>query len=44
MRLRKLREYVGLLRMLRSRSREEFIAEPFVIGNVERYLRRSTVV
>jgi uncharacterized protein YutE (UPF0331/DUF86 family) len=38
-RLRKLREYVGLLRILRGHPREEFIKDPFVAGNVERYLQ-----
>ena len=38
-RLSKLREYVGLLRILRSRPQEDFIKDPFVIGNVERYLQ-----
>ena len=43
-RLRKLREYVVLLRRLRSRPREEFIEDPFVIGNVERYLQLAIQV
>ncbi len=43
-RLRKLREYVGLLRILRGRPREEFIEDPFVIGNVERYLQLAIQV
>ena len=38
-RLNKLREYVGLLRILRRRPQEDFIKDPFVIGNVERYLQ-----
>jgi uncharacterized protein YutE (UPF0331/DUF86 family) len=38
-RLAKLREYVGLLRRLRDYPREDFIQDPFVIGNVERYLQ-----
>ena len=43
-RLRKLREYVGLLRKLRGRPREEVIEDPFVIGNVERYLQLAIQV
>jgi len=43
-RLRKPREYVGLLRKLRGRPREEFIEDPFVIGNVERYLQLAIQV
>lgn len=43
-RLRKLREYVGLLRILRGRPLEEFIEDPFVIGNVERYLQLAIQV
>lgn len=43
-RLRKLREYVVLLRRLRGRPREEFIEDPFVIGNVERYLQLAIQV
>lgn len=38
-RLGKLREYVGLLRILRKHPREDFLNDPFVIGNVERYLQ-----
>ncbi len=38
-RIRKLREYVGLLRILRGRPRKSFLDDPFVIGNVERYLQ-----
>jgi len=38
-RLSKLREYVELLRILSGHTREEFINDPFVIGNVERYLQ-----
>jgi uncharacterized protein YutE (UPF0331/DUF86 family) len=43
-RLRKLREYVRLLRILRGRPLEEFIEDPFVIGNVERYLQLAIQV
>ncbi len=43
-RLGKLCEYIRLLRILRSRSREEFIEDPFVIGNVERYLQLAIQV
>jgi len=43
-RLAKLREYVGLLRRLRSRPREQFLEDPFVIGNVERYLQLAIQV
>ena len=43
-RLIKLREYIGLLKRLRLRSREEFIEDPFVIGNVERYLQLAIQV
>jgi uncharacterized protein YutE (UPF0331/DUF86 family) len=43
-RISKLREYVGLLRILGGRSREEFIQDPFVIGNVERYLQLAIQV
>jgi uncharacterized protein YutE (UPF0331/DUF86 family) len=43
-RLAKLREYVGLLRTLRGRPRREFIEDPFVIGNVERYLQLAIQV
>jgi uncharacterized protein YutE (UPF0331/DUF86 family) len=43
-RLGRLREYVALLRKLRCRSREEFIQDPFVIGNVERYLQLAIQV
>jgi uncharacterized protein YutE (UPF0331/DUF86 family) len=43
-RLRRLREYVALLRKLRGRSREEFIEDPFVTGNVERYLQLAIQV
>lgn len=43
-RLRKLREYVGLLRTLRSQPRPAFIDDPFVIGNVERYLQLAIQV
>jgi len=43
-RLGKLREYVSLLRMLRSRPLEDFIKDPFVIGNVERYLQLAIQV
>lgn len=38
-RLAKLREYVSLLRILRNHPLEDFIKDPFVIGNVERYLQ-----
>jgi uncharacterized protein YutE (UPF0331/DUF86 family) len=38
-RLSKLREYVSLLRILRNHPQEDFINDPFVIGNVERYLQ-----
>ena len=38
-RLSKLREYASLLRILRKRPQEDFIKDPFVIGNVERYLQ-----
>jgi uncharacterized protein YutE (UPF0331/DUF86 family) len=43
-RLSKLREYVGLLRILRSRPQQDFIKDPFVIGNVERYLQLAIQV
>ena len=43
-RLSKLREYVGLLQRLRSRPLEDFIKDPFVIGNVERYLQLAIQV
>jgi uncharacterized protein YutE (UPF0331/DUF86 family) len=43
-RLGRLREYIGLLRKLRSRPRAEFIDDPFVIGNVERYLQLAIQV
>jgi len=38
-RLGKLREYVGLLHILRKHPEEDFVRDPFVIGNVERYLQ-----
>jgi uncharacterized protein YutE (UPF0331/DUF86 family) len=38
-RLAKLREYVRLLRILRNHSQKDFITDPFIIGNVERYLQ-----
>ena len=43
-RLLKLREYVELLKRLRGRPRDEFIQDPFVIGNVERYLQLAIQV
>ena len=43
-RIVKLREYLGLLRILRARPREEFLQDPFVIGNVDRYLQRAIQV
>lgn len=39
MRMTKLAEYVQLLRKLTEHSREEFVREPFVHGNAERYLQ-----
>jgi len=38
-RLSKLREYVGFLKEIRLKSREEFTTNPFVYGNAERYLQ-----
>jgi uncharacterized protein YutE (UPF0331/DUF86 family) len=43
-RLAKLREYVQLLRLLSKRPRAEFISDPFVYGNVERYLQLAIQV
>ncbi len=43
-RLSRLREYVRLLRILRTRPQEDFIQDPFVIGNVERYLQLAIQV
>ena len=43
-RLAKLREYVGFLRILRSHPQEQFVKDPFVIGNVERYLQLAIQV
>ena len=43
-RLSKLREYVRLLRILRTHPQEDFIQDPFVIGNVERYLQLAIQV
>jgi len=43
-RLSRLREYVRLLRILRGRPQEDFIKDPFVIGNVERYLQLAIQV
>jgi uncharacterized protein YutE (UPF0331/DUF86 family) len=43
-RLGKLRDYVGLLRVLRDRTREDFVKDPFVIGNAERYLQLAIQV
>jgi len=38
-RLRKLSEYVKLLKLLQKEKKEKFINDPFVYGNVERYLQ-----
>lgn len=38
-RLRRLREYLGYLRSLRRHSYRRFSGDPFVRGNVERYLQ-----
>jgi uncharacterized protein YutE (UPF0331/DUF86 family) len=35
---------VGLLRILRGRPQEDFIKDPFMIGNVERYLQLAIQV
>ena len=43
-RLAKLREYVELLKRLRSEPRERFIADPFVHGNAERYTQLAIQV
>jgi len=43
-RLVKLREYVGLLQRFRGRPRQDFVEDPFVIGNVERYLQLAIQV
>ncbi|MGA2259924.1 MAG: HepT-like ribonuclease domain-containing protein [Acidobacteriota bacterium] len=43
-RLAKLREYASYLRILRGRARPEFIEDPFVFGNIERYLQLSIQV
>ena len=40
-RLSKLREYVVLLEVLRKRPRKDFFNDPFVYGNVGRYLQLS---
>ena len=37
-RIEKLREYVKYLRELGERSKDQFISDPFVYGNVERFL------
>ena len=38
-RLNKLREYIGFLNEIRLKSRDEFVTDPFVYGNAERYLQ-----
>ena len=38
-RLQKLREYVILLKKLHKTPKETFVQDPFVVGNVERYLQ-----
>jgi uncharacterized protein YutE (UPF0331/DUF86 family) len=43
-RIARLREYVRLLRILRGRTEEELLEDPFVIGNVERYLQLAIQV
>ncbi|MFO7986436.1 MAG: DUF86 domain-containing protein [Desulfatiglandaceae bacterium] len=37
-RIEKLREYVKYLRELGERSKDRFVSDPFVYGNVERFL------
>lgn len=38
-RLRKLDEYIHMLEKLRANSRESILNDPFIYGNVERYLQ-----
>lgn len=38
-RLAKLRQYISLLKQLRSKPTERFLTEPFVHGNAERHMQ-----
>lgn len=38
-RLQKLREYLSLLRELGEKPKKEFVSDPFIYGNGERYLQ-----
>jgi len=37
--LTKLREYTSLLKKLGNESKQRFVSDPFIYGNVERYLQ-----
>ena len=43
-RLNKLREYIGFLNEIRLKSRDQFVTDPFVYGNGERYLQLAIQV
>ena len=43
-RLKKMAEYLNLLEKLKSHSRKTFLDDPFIYGNVERYLQLSIQV
>jgi uncharacterized protein YutE (UPF0331/DUF86 family) len=43
-RLAKLREYIELLKRLRSEPKERFLDDPFVYGNAERYTQLAIQV
>lgn len=40
-RLEKLREYTGYLEELKKQPKQQFIEDPFIYGNAERYLQLS---